>query len=106
MTSQSSMRIGRLSVVMLILAISIVAVHGVGADPYYSWVTKRVHWLENVGMLPREFPTARIMSFGYESQWFGDNAIKISLSSVAEDLLGDLQATRKVRTPYRGLEHC
>jgi len=78
-------------------------VHGIGADPYYSWVSKKVHWLENEEMLPRRFPTARIMSFGYESQWFGDSAIKISPPSVADDLLGDLQAVRKVRMPHHVL---
>jgi hypothetical protein len=86
--------------IMLTFSISIVAVHGIGADPYYSWVTKQVHWLENMEMLPRQLPMARIMSFGYESQWFGDNAIRISLSSVADDLLGDLQGARKVRVQH------
>lgn len=48
-------------------------------------------------MLPAQIPTARIMSFGYESQWYGDNAIKVDLQSVANDLLEDLHDARKVR---------
>jgi hypothetical protein len=51
-------------------------------------------------MLPRQFPTARIITFRYKSQWFSDGAIKISLSSIADDLLGDLEASRKVRMPH------
>jgi hypothetical protein len=82
---------------MLTFCISIVAVHGIGADPYYSWVTQQVHWLENLEMLPQQFPAARIMSFGYESQWFGEGAIKVSLKSVAGDLVADLHEVRKVR---------
>lgn len=48
-------------------------------------------------MLPERFANARIMSFGYESQWFGENAVRTGLSSVANDFLADLQETRKVR---------
>jgi hypothetical protein len=47
-------------------------------------------------MLPDALPTARILRFGYDSQWFGDNAIKQRLSTVAESLLHSLQSERKV----------
>ena len=83
---------------------SIVAVHGIGAHPYYSWEKdvskwhikekeeeqrsrrKKVHWLSDEDMLPRLCPKARIMTFGYESQWFGDNALRTDLSSIQTSL--------------------
>lgn len=76
--------------------LSIITVHRIGAEPYYSWVTKGTHWLKDVVMLPGRFANARIMSFGYESQWFGENAVKTGLSYVANDSLADLQGNRKV----------
>ena len=38
-------------------------------------------------MLPQLCPYARIMAFGYESQWFGEYAIRQTLSPVAKSLL-------------------
>lgn len=93
---------------------SIVAVHGIGAHPTYSWLyseristasqdrghdatlKREVHWLKDEDMLPRACPESRIMTFGYESQWFGDGAIKQKLSSVADTLLKALRSERKV----------
>ena len=51
-------------------------------------------------MLPQALPRARIMRFGYNSQWFGENAIKQRLSTVAEALLRALRAERKVLGIY------
>ena len=75
---------------------SIVAVHGIGANPDYTWTTSGVNWLEDRRMLPQELPSARILRFGYDSQWFGDSAIRQRLSAVAESLLYTLQSERKV----------
>ena len=47
-------------------------------------------------MLPDVLPKARILRFGYNSQWFGDSAIKQRLSTVAESLLHALRSERKV----------
>ncbi|KAJ5679285.1 hypothetical protein N7462_007529 [Penicillium macrosclerotiorum] len=80
----------------------IVAVHGIGADPYFSWYTKGIHWLENEKMLPSKFPSARIMTFGYESNWFGEDAVRIDLDSVADNLLEELIDARKVRKELIG----
>ncbi|SRR6266516_3739064 len=76
---------------------SVVAVHGIGANPDYTWTTSGVNWLEAEEMLPKAIPTARIMRFGYESRWFGENPIKQRLSTVAESLLRALKSERKVR---------
>lgn len=93
---------------------SIVAVHGIGAHPYYSWqfseristasqdgghetmLKREVHWLKDEEMLPQACPDSRVMTFGYESQWFGDGAIKQKLSSVADGLLKALRSERRV----------
>lgn len=94
---------------------SIVAIHGIGAHPFFSWqfserisapsqdeshdVTRKreVHWLKDEDMLPQACPDARIMTFGYESQWFGDGVIKQKLSTVADGLLRALRSDRRVR---------
>ena len=71
---------------------SIVAVHGLGAHPEFTWtVTReqaqplqaissadaghalrkcRVNWLKDDGFLKEDFKTARIMTFGYNANWF------------------------------------
>lgn len=49
-------------------------------------------------MLPTLAPNARIMRYGYESQWFGKEIMQQSVSTVAERLLEALHRTRKVRT--------
>lgn len=76
--------------------IDVVAVHGIGANPDRTWTTNKVNWLEHRDMLPRAIPTARIMRFGYDSQWFGEYPIKQRLSTVAEELLSCLREERKV----------
>jgi hypothetical protein len=80
---------------------SIVAVHGIGANPDYTWTTSGINWLEHPSMLPEAVPKARIMRFGYDSQWFGENAIKQRLSTVAGGLLGALRAERNVGSCLR-----
>ena len=55
-----------------------------------------VHWLKDEHMLPAVVPDARIMRYGYQSQWFGDEAISQKASTVAQRLLLSLKRTRKV----------
>ncbi|KAK1637273.1 peptidase C14 [Colletotrichum phormii] len=56
------------------LQFEIVAVHGLGAHPDHTWEGKKdqakVHLLRN--LLPEAFPTARILSFSYNSDWLVD----------------------------------
>jgi hypothetical protein len=47
-------------------------------------------------MLPSTIDRARIMRFGYDSQWFGDHVIKQKLSTVANELLRVLEVERAV----------
>jgi len=87
---------------------SIVAVHGLGAHPDESWCRnvgtredpRWVNWLEEKSMLPAVAPNARIMRYGYQSQWFGKEVMQQSASTVAERLLRALKRKRKVPTVF------
>lgn len=76
--------------------LSIVAIHGIGADPDRTWTRDGVNWLRDEKMLPQAVPQARIMRFGYESQWLGREAIQQRLPLVADQLLRSLMGCRKV----------
>ena len=78
-----------------------------GAHPNDTWCKKigpddspaYVNWLEDERLLPAVVPHARIMRYGYESQWFGENAIKTKTSDISRQLLFDLKEFRKVSVP-------
>jgi hypothetical protein len=53
-------------------------------------------------MLPAVAPNARILRYGYQSQWFGKEMMQQSVSTVAKRLLRALKRTRKVRTAFGG----
>lgn len=93
---------------MLIWNVSIVAVHGLGANPKWAWVRKvkvqatgeekKVNWLADNDLLSKMVPNARIMTFNYESKWHAD-APKQRRSLCAEQLLTALDNQRdKART--------
>jgi hypothetical protein len=72
----------------------IVAVHGLRAHPTGTWEGKPVdkdhpkrHLLRD--LLSHSFPTARILSFAYNSNWFVD-APKKTAQQIGRKLLGDL----------------
>ena len=87
---------------------SIVAIHGLGAHPDDSWCKNArtrenpqwINWLERENMLPTVAPNARIMRYGYQSQWFGKEAMQQSASTVAERLLRALKRRREVKTGF------
>lgn len=87
-------------------AIDVVAIHGIGAHPDDSWCknvgTKEspqwVNWLVEESMLPAVVPHARIMRYGYQSQWFGEGAMRQKVSTVAQRLLLALRRRRTVKT--------
>ena len=81
--------------------------HGIGAHPDDTWSknvgTKEapqwVNWLQQPEMLPAAAPTARIMRYGYESQWFGDDTVetvRLKASNIASMLLSELNIEREV----------
>lgn len=90
--------------------ISIIAVQGLGASPYYTWVKKvakaggrgeEVMWLRD--LLPDFVPNARIATFSYLSDWYTyKKGVKTSIRELGEQLLAALHHDRlriKVRNP-------
>lgn len=76
---------------------SVVAVHGIGANPDKTWETQGGNWLRDSYMLPQAIPKSRIMRFGYGSLWFGASPVKQRMSALAQNLLVALFRSRKVR---------
>jgi hypothetical protein len=72
---------------------SLVAVHGLNGDPRRTWTSKEnnAQWL--LEFVPRQFPGARVMSFGYNSA-IGFSGSKMSIKDFARDLLNRLVAAR------------
>ncbi|PQE16458.1 WD40 YVTN repeat-like-containing protein [Rutstroemia sp. NJR-2017a WRK4] len=60
---------------------------------------KRINWLSDPTMLPALVTNARIMAFNYDSNWYGDNAIKLRLVHVANDLSRELERQRRISVP-------
>lgn len=85
---------------------SVVAVHGIGAHPDDTWckdvkedassTTRSINWLKDPELLPSVMKDARIMRYGYHSQWFGRDALQQNASRIAPDLLDSLKRKRKV----------
>ncbi|KAL4942952.1 hypothetical protein BDV06DRAFT_154049 [Aspergillus oleicola] len=61
----------------------------------HTWMCRGVHWLRDESMLPRAIPKARILVYGYRSQWFGPDAVDIRLSTIGRDLLGAIKVDRQ-----------
>ena len=53
-------------------------------------------------MLPAVVPKARIMRYGYNSYWYGDHAVRTSLSNIANGMLLDLKLERQVSLSIAG----
>ncbi len=78
---------------------SIIAVQGLGASPYFTWVTKvpmgnqeikEVMWLRD--LLPNHVQNARIATFSYLSDWYTyKKGVTTSLRELGEQLLNALQ---------------
>ncbi|KAJ6256869.1 NACHT-domain-containing protein [Drechslerella dactyloides] len=84
------------------ISVDIIAVHGLGEHPDKAWTYcseqtnhKDVNWLKDTDMLPAELPKARIMTFGYNSTWYGPEAVRQRLSNIAKEMLTDLMYERK-----------
>ncbi|KAF2019802.1 hypothetical protein BU24DRAFT_127423 [Aaosphaeria arxii CBS 175.79] len=78
------------------LTLDIVAIPGLGANPEWTWVRDKVHWLRDSTMLGRKIPNARISVFQYQSQWFGKGSVDQQLDNVVDQLLYQLKRTRGV----------
>ncbi|KAI0890819.1 hypothetical protein F4806DRAFT_485147 [Annulohypoxylon nitens] len=90
--------------------VDIIAIHGVSARPENTWKHResKVNWLTNAEMLPAVLPQARIMTYNYASHWFGENAMKQTLSCVALKLLLSLVEQREdcPSRPILLIGHC
>lgn len=47
-------------------------------------------------MLQKDLPSARIMTFNYDSVWFGEKPTRLTIDGVATNLLDQLQMERSV----------
>jgi len=79
---------------------SLIAVHGLGADPRFAWIRKAeskerksVNWLSD--LLPQRIPNTRIMTFNYPSRWHRD-APRQRLALCASDLLDAVHNQRRL----------
>ena len=80
-------------------AVDVVAVHSLQGDAYKTWThDNRTLWLRDI--LPTEVPSARIMTFGYESAWAFSNSVS-DIDNKAVDLLNKLSAKRHDDTHKR-----
>ncbi|RYP86818.1 hypothetical protein DL770_004851 [Monosporascus sp. CRB-9-2] len=90
------------------IEVDIVAVHGIGVHPETAWNHRKnnCNWLAD--LLPEDVPNARIMAYGYASYWFGDQAVKQSVETVAFDLLACLGEKRAdcLHRPIIFVGHC
>ena len=87
---------------------SFIAVHGMGAHPDDTWCKRiggdddpvYINWLKDSCMLPAAAHCARIMRYGYDSRWFGEDATKTKASDISQSFLFDLIEYRKVGLIY------
>ncbi|ORY72124.1 uncharacterized protein BCR38DRAFT_418974 [Pseudomassariella vexata] len=77
--------------------VDVVAVHGLGANVDWSWISKHgakpVHWLKDPDMLPIVVPNARIIVYNYDSRWHSD-APQNRLQLCGEGLVAELHRFR------------
>ncbi|KAF3070397.1 Peptide-N4-(N-acetyl-beta-glucosaminyl)asparagine amidase A [Daldinia childiae] len=88
--------------------LDIVAVHGLGAHPYYSWKANappsdssgapegdeaQINWLEHDDFLKKDFKNVRILSYSYNADWFVD----ASLSTASQKALTFLETLSEFR---------
>ena len=99
--------------IVLMCECSIIAVHGLGANPDHAWVRHKdqsaglendVRWLTD--LLPQTFRnykpslSARIFCFNYQSAWLGPQLSKNRLEGLAVRLLDDIHNARDKVGPF------
>ncbi|KAI0881544.1 uncharacterized protein GGS22DRAFT_192178 [Annulohypoxylon maeteangense] len=83
--------------------LDIVFIHGIGAHPDDTWGKRTgsaeepvfINWLSHPDMLPAAVPNARIMRYGYKSNWYGANAIQQNVLRVGDRFLRSLSRKRE-----------
>ena len=74
--------------------IDIVAVHGLLANAFDAWQEDDTLWLRDQGFLPKFVPTARILTYGYNSSVALSQSVS-GVSQFAETLLNFLEQERR-----------
>ena len=77
----------------IVVAFSIVAVHGLGGHALATWTHDSTGKLWLRDFLPRTIPNARIMTFGYDSRVVGSRSV-IGMMENANSLLTQLSLLR------------
>ncbi|KAI9150449.1 Ankyrin repeat domain-containing protein [Paramyrothecium foliicola] len=78
--------------------IDIVFVPGLGANPEESWKSAKsgFNWASDEDGVARDFPTARVLLYMYESAWTGPLKVKQFIGNLALTLLHGLHEKRAV----------
>ncbi|RPA89570.1 hypothetical protein L873DRAFT_1754902 [Choiromyces venosus 120613-1] len=75
------------------VVVDIVALHGLGGDRLQTWTHEnQACWIRD--FLPKQIPGARVMTFGYNSEW-GFSRSVAGINDFAEDLLDRLKGVRR-----------
>ncbi|KXH67436.1 ankyrin repeat protein [Colletotrichum salicis] len=75
--------------------VDIVAIHGLNGHREETWTDSRtgVEWLSDSSCLPKDMPTARVLTFGYNSKTYFSRS-ESDIPDFASDLLYALKAQR------------
>ncbi|KAF5639076.1 ankyrin repeat [Fusarium sp. NRRL 52700] len=76
--------------------VDIVAIHGLNGHRDKTWIDKatRLNWLEDKECLQKDFPAARILTFGYNSRTYFSRSIS-DVRDFSSELLAALKAWRR-----------
>ena len=83
------------------ITVDIVAVHGLNGDPYRTWEKDGKLWLGDPAFLPSQIPSARILSYGFNStvalsqSFAGTEDFALSLLNFLEQERSDAQAENR-----------
>jgi hypothetical protein len=81
---------------------SIVAIHGLNGGSFSTWTQDGKLWLRD--FLPSTFPSARIMTFGYNANLFADCASG-RINNFANNLIALLAAKRQDSNVFTSSHH-
>lgn len=79
------------------IALSIVAVHGLDGDRLISWTDEKtgICWLKHSDFLPFAIPNARILTFGYDVNTCAERTSSATLTEHADSLVEGLVRKRR-----------